>query len=278
MVASAAIDTREVTSGSVFFAMAVQHVDGHSFLGKALSRGARIAVVSRADDEVRAEFEANAAGDCALVLEEVTAAALARWRSTTARVDRPVIGVTLGSGKTTTKDFLRSFWLPASRWSPPTATATTNGRAAHAAARDRSCGAVVGEMAMRGVGQIAELCDIAGPRTSGWSPTSDQPHRAPGLPGGDSGRQGRAARAPAGQRPRIPQRGRRVVGAPRGAGRGTVTWYGLEEKADVRVVDLATTRPVSCLASRCTARPATSTWTLEYPGATTPTTRPPPLP
>jgi UDP-N-acetylmuramoyl-tripeptide--D-alanyl-D-alanine ligase len=98
----AAIDSRKVRGGEVFFAYAGEHTDGHRFVGDALARGAGAAVVRRGHERV------DAASDGSIIEVEDTFQALhdlartARGRG----VPERLVGLTGSAGKTTTKELL----------------------------------------------------------------------------------------------------------------------------------------------------------------------------
>ena len=98
----AAIDSRKVSGGEVFFAYAGEHTDGHRFVGDALARGAGAAVV-------RSDRSVESVGSVGSIIEvEDTFQALhdlareARGRG----VPEKLVGLTGSAGKTTTKELL----------------------------------------------------------------------------------------------------------------------------------------------------------------------------
>lgn len=164
MVNDVVIDSRAVSPGCAFVALPGERVDGNDFVAAALAAGARLAIVT-ADGAVDSAIEAAQRRRAAIV--RVTDAgralqALAAWHRS--RLHCAVIGVTGSSGKTTTKDFLSSVLGGAMR------VVSTEGN------RNNEIGvpltvlkagsdtdALVVEMGMRGLGQIAELALIARP-------------------------------------------------------------------------------------------------------------------
>jgi UDP-N-acetylmuramoyl-tripeptide--D-alanyl-D-alanine ligase len=92
----AALDSRKVEGGELFFALPGERTDGHLFVGDALDRGAAAAVVSR---------EVPARGTLVRVADTV-AALHALTRAGRARAPRRLVAVTGSVGKTTTKDLL----------------------------------------------------------------------------------------------------------------------------------------------------------------------------
>jgi UDP-N-acetylmuramoyl-tripeptide--D-alanyl-D-alanine ligase len=108
----AAIDSRAVRGGELFFAFAGEHTDGHRFVPDALARGAAAAVVQE-------DLPAGSSG--ALIRVDDTFKALhdiARFART--RVPERLVGITGSAGKTTTKEILaailesrfRTYWTP----------------------------------------------------------------------------------------------------------------------------------------------------------------------
>ncbi len=98
VIDGAAIDSRAVRGGELFFAFPGEKVDGHRFVADALGRGAAAAVVQE-------DVEAQPLG--AVIRVEDTFRALhdlARLIRT--RVPRKLVGITGSAGKTTTKELL----------------------------------------------------------------------------------------------------------------------------------------------------------------------------
>lgn len=165
MVNGIAIDSRRVEPGAVFVAFAGDRVDGHAYIAGALAEGARAVLVTRDDDATREMFEAAARAESALVLVadgQAAVEALGSWHRD--RLMCPVIGITGSTGKTTTKDFLRSVLATRMR---VVATAENRNNELGVPLTVMDAGAdtevLVVEMAMRGPGQIAHLCGIARP-------------------------------------------------------------------------------------------------------------------
>ncbi len=92
------IDSRTMTPGQVFFAVAGERVDGHDFVEAALQAGA-VAAVVRKDMLPRYSAKTGliAVDDTLAALQTLAAAARRLWGKT-------VVGVTGSTGKTTTKD------------------------------------------------------------------------------------------------------------------------------------------------------------------------------
>jgi UDP-N-acetylmuramoyl-tripeptide--D-alanyl-D-alanine ligase len=92
------IDSRTVGAGELFFAVKGERLDGHDFVGQALSNGAVAAVV-------RAEHAARYPQNTPLLAVEDTLAALQVLATFVRKLwGNPLIGVTGSAGKTTTKE------------------------------------------------------------------------------------------------------------------------------------------------------------------------------
>lgn len=162
----AAVDSREVHGGELFFGLPGTRVDGGAHGAAALAAGAWGVLVS----EEHAEASLAAAelyGGAVLAHPDPLGAlqALARaWRRELGGRGALVIGITGSSGKTSTKDILAALLAKAG----PTAATPANLNTevglplAILAAPSRTRFLVL-EMAMRGRGQIAELTAIAEP-------------------------------------------------------------------------------------------------------------------
>lgn len=103
----AALDSRKVRGGELFFALAGDRTDGHRFVPQALERGASAAVISQPID-TRAESGVIQVDDTLAALHRLTT----RVRD---RVPRQLVAVTGSVGKTTTKEILAT--LLSSRFS-----------------------------------------------------------------------------------------------------------------------------------------------------------------
>ncbi|MET0726901.1 MAG: UDP-N-acetylmuramoyl-tripeptide--D-alanyl-D-alanine ligase [Acidimicrobiales bacterium] len=152
VVAGASIDSRSVVPGQLFVPVVAER-DGHDFIAAALAAGAAGYLTSR-----------TPVGGTAIVVPDTVLALQAAGRVTRKAIIGPVIGVTGSVGKTSVKDLLAG---------------VLTGRL-RTAASDRSFNnelgvpltilnapdgteALVVEMGARGVGHIADLCEIAAP-------------------------------------------------------------------------------------------------------------------
>jgi UDP-N-acetylmuramoyl-tripeptide--D-alanyl-D-alanine ligase len=148
-------DSRNVHAGSLFVALVGEKFDGHDYLGTAKTAGAAAAIVSR---EV-----ANA--DIAQILVEDTLTALGQIANATRLgFPGPVVGITGSVGKTTTKEFL-ALVLETTYAVEKTPANLNNeiGLPLTILGTSDQKTALVLEMGMRGLGQIAYLSVIAEP-------------------------------------------------------------------------------------------------------------------
>ena len=155
----AVADSREIRGGELFVGLRGEHADGGEFAAEALAAGAWGVLVSpqRArglgDDGGRGWV--LSAPDPLRALQGVARA----WRRELAC---PVVGITGSTGKTSVKDICRAM-LPLRVHASPENYNTEVGLPLAVLGAPPETQALVLEMAMRGRGQIAELCEIAEP-------------------------------------------------------------------------------------------------------------------
>jgi len=153
------IDSRAAGPGDLFVGLPGTSSDGGAFAAEAIDAGAWGALVSPEHAE-----RAKAAGGAVLVAERPLEALgrLARgWRRELGCV---VIGVTGSVGKTSTKDVLAALLAPHRRTHASEGNFNTEiGMPLSILAAERGTEVMVLELAMRGPGQIAGLCEIAEP-------------------------------------------------------------------------------------------------------------------
>jgi UDP-N-acetylmuramoyl-tripeptide--D-alanyl-D-alanine ligase len=155
----AVADSREIRGGELFLGLRGEHADGGEFAAEALAAGAWGVLVSpqRArglgDDGGRGWV--LSAPDPLRALQGVARA----WRRELAC---PVVGITGSTGKTSVKDICRAM-LPLRVHASPENYNTEVGLPLAVLGAPPETQVLVLEMAMRGRGQIAELCEIAEP-------------------------------------------------------------------------------------------------------------------
>jgi len=155
----AVTDSREVAEGDLFFGLPGQNADGGEFAPKALGEGAW-GVVALPQHARKAVREDRFGWVFSSPDPLVSLQALAReWRWELAP---RVVGITGSTGKTSVKDITRTL-LPFRTHASPDNYNTEIGLPLAILAAPPGTEVLVLEMAMRGVGQIAELCEIAGP-------------------------------------------------------------------------------------------------------------------
>lgn len=158
----AVIDSRETTDGDLFFGLPGERVDGGSFAAELVQRGVWGVVVTEQHFEAAVTAAAGRANVYAVADPALALAALARaWRRA---LGAQVIGVTGSTGKTTTKDILAAL-LSAEQTVVATPENHNNEIGLPLTILQAPAGTetLVLEMAMRGLGQIAELAEIAEP-------------------------------------------------------------------------------------------------------------------
>lgn len=156
----AVIDSREVATGDLFVGLPGGRMDGGRFASDALSAGAWGVLVDRAHG---AELAGSENGGSWVLAADDPLAALQRlargWRRT---IGCPLVGITGSTGKTSVKDICRAI-LPRRVHASPQNFNTEIGLPLALLAAPRETEVLVCEMAMRGLGQIEELCRIAEP-------------------------------------------------------------------------------------------------------------------
>ncbi|HEY3765898.1 MAG TPA: UDP-N-acetylmuramoyl-tripeptide--D-alanyl-D-alanine ligase [Gaiellales bacterium] len=156
-VTGVSIDSRAVSPGDLFVALPGTRTDGVRFVAAALAAGAAAALVGGTPGDVPADDGSIVVADPLIALGQV--AAEVRRRSA-ARV----VGVTGSTGKTSTKDILAA--LLRGRLATVASHANFNteiGVPLTLCRIEAATEAVVCELAMRGMGQVAYLAEIARP-------------------------------------------------------------------------------------------------------------------
>jgi UDP-N-acetylmuramoyl-tripeptide--D-alanyl-D-alanine ligase len=160
----AVVDSREVGRGDLFVGIAGSEVDGGRFAADAISAGAWGVLVApdHAANLTDRELEDPAEGAWVLSSPDPQRSLqrLARgWRRT---IGCPLVGITGSTGKTSVKDIARAI-LPRRVHASPQNYNTEVGLPLALLAAPRETEVLVMEMAMRGLGQIEQLCEIAEP-------------------------------------------------------------------------------------------------------------------
>jgi UDP-N-acetylmuramoyl-tripeptide--D-alanyl-D-alanine ligase len=162
----AVIDSREVREGDLFVGLPGERFDGGEFGAEALRRGAwGILVSTQWGRELAMQRDVGASdGDGGWVLGAADPLAslqsLARaWRE---QLACQVVGITGSTGKTSVKDICRAV-LPGEIHASPENFNTEIGMPLAMLSAPEETDVLILEMAMRGPGQIAELCAIAEP-------------------------------------------------------------------------------------------------------------------
>jgi UDP-N-acetylmuramoyl-tripeptide--D-alanyl-D-alanine ligase len=155
----AVIDSRAVATGDLFFGLPGEHADGGEFAPGALADGAW-GVVCLPQHARAAAREDRFAWVFSTADPLAALQALAReWRW---ELEPKVVGITGSTGKTSVKDITKTL-LPFRAHASPENYNTEIGLPLAILAAPPGTEVLVLEMAMRGVGQIAELCEIAEP-------------------------------------------------------------------------------------------------------------------
>jgi UDP-N-acetylmuramoyl-tripeptide--D-alanyl-D-alanine ligase len=159
------VDSRLVTPRCFFVAFPGDRVDGHDFAVGAIEDGAHVVFVTRPAEELAELLRTAQEREAAVirVADGLRAVQdLARYHR--GRLHCAVLGITGSTGKTTTKDFVAAA-LSAAKEVVATQGNRNNelGVPLTVLTADTTTDVLVVEMGMRGVGQIAELCEIARP-------------------------------------------------------------------------------------------------------------------
>jgi len=154
--APAVVDSRRAEAGGLFVAIPGEHVDGHDFAGAALAAGAVAVLGSR-----------RVGAPCVVVDDTVAALGRLGRHVVDSLPDTTVLALTGSQGKTGTKDYLAQVLATAGE-TVATAGNFNNeiGVPLTVLRATPSTRFLVVEMGARGVGHIAELCEIAPPQVA----------------------------------------------------------------------------------------------------------------
>jgi UDP-N-acetylmuramoyl-tripeptide--D-alanyl-D-alanine ligase len=157
--ARAVIDSRGIEPGDLFFGLVGESVDGGEFAGGALEAGAWGAV---ARPEHARPLAAEGSPGWVLATADPLSSLQRLARAWRRELGCPTVGITGSTGKTSVKDITRAL-LPLRAHASPENYNTEIGLPLTVLAAPPETEVLVLEMAMRGRGQIAELCAIAEP-------------------------------------------------------------------------------------------------------------------
>ncbi|MFL6090829.1 MAG: UDP-N-acetylmuramoyl-tripeptide--D-alanyl-D-alanine ligase [Aeromicrobium sp.] len=150
--APASVDSREIEPGGLFAALAGEHVDGHDYVGGALETGAAGVLASRPVDAPH------------VVVADVTVALGRLARHVVTRIPALVIGITGSQGKTSVKDMVAHVLEPSGATVAAVGSFNNElGVPLTILRADEATEYLILEMGARGIGHIAQLCEIARP-------------------------------------------------------------------------------------------------------------------
>lgn len=151
-------DSREIVPGGVFVAKPGETTDGHAFVGVALERGARLAIVERVVED---DITQIVVGDAVAALGALAAHVVASVR---AHGRLRVVGITGSNGKTTTKNLLTAILSPrGATVAPKNSFNNAVGAPTTMLRVTEDTEYLVSEMGASGPGQIARLVAMATP-------------------------------------------------------------------------------------------------------------------
>ncbi len=157
-------DSREVFNGCLYVALPGERVDGHSFVAAAFRSGARGALVMQPLDDATLLL-AKEMGAAVIEVPDTAAAITDIAREWRTHLKGKVIGLTGSTGKTTTKNLVRD--VLAAKFSVVATKANQNnelGVPKTILNANPETEMIVVEMGMRGMGQIASLCEFVRPQ------------------------------------------------------------------------------------------------------------------
>lgn len=160
------IDSRNTQPGDLFIAFQGAKVDGHQFALQAFEQGATAVLITRPVEDIaglnltpQADKAVIFTGDALNVLQQLAIRERGQFTG-------PVIGVTGSNGKTTTKDMIATVLSTGGACLATKGNLNTElGLPLTLLGRAGDEKTMVLEMGMRGLGQIAQLCEMAKPTT-----------------------------------------------------------------------------------------------------------------
>ncbi len=230
-------DSREIVDGGIFVAKPGESTDGHNFVGVALTRGARLAIVEHEVDE---DISQVVVADAVSALGALAAHVVATVRSA-GRLR--VVGITGSNGKTTTKNLLAAILAPRGETVAPKNSFNNAVGAPTTMLRvTEDTEFLVSEMGASSSGQIARLVEMATPDI-GVVLKVGLAH-AGGFGGIDQTFREKSAMVtplPAAAVAVLNRDDERVA-AMADLTAARVVWFGLDETADVRATDVEADR------------------------------------
>lgn len=155
-VTNVTIDSREVTQGSLFFAIKGERFDAHDFVSDVIAKGAEAVVCCRKIEGVP--------DNRVIYVDDTRRAFLSLAKYYRSKFDIPVVGLTGSVGKTTTKEMIAAVLTQKYK------TLATQGNFNNEIGLPKMCfrldssyEAAVFEMGMSGFGEIGRLTDTARP-------------------------------------------------------------------------------------------------------------------
>ena len=156
----AVVDSRSLRPGDLFIGIPGARVDGGRFATEALVQGAWGVIVEHS--RARQVIDSNAPAGWVLGCEDPLEALATLARAWRREIGCPLVGITGSTGKTSVKDICRAI-LPGRVHASPENFNTEIGMPIAILSAPLETEILVMEMAMRGRGQISELCRIAEP-------------------------------------------------------------------------------------------------------------------
>jgi UDP-N-acetylmuramoyl-tripeptide--D-alanyl-D-alanine ligase len=158
----ATVDSRDARAGDLFFGLPGTRADGGEFAQSAVDQGAWGAVLAPERAQRIAAGPASGGSSWVFASEEPLHALQSLARAWRRELACPVVGITGSTGKTSVKDICRAI-LPFRVHASPENYNTEIGLPLAVLSAPPETEVLVLEMAMRGMGQIAKLCEIAEP-------------------------------------------------------------------------------------------------------------------
>ena len=159
-VSGISIDSRSCASGDLFAAIVGERVDGHDYVGQAISNGASALLTSKQVEG--SQVIVPASPDALDPVIHAIAKISSHVRSLMRGIE--VIGITGSSGKTSTKDMIGQVLSHAATTHAPAGSQNNElGLPLTLLSSPRDVKFLVAEMGMRGLGHITHLCELAHP-------------------------------------------------------------------------------------------------------------------